>query len=215
MVVLLITIISLWGARVIKEGLKGLHVSLVQKTFQLGMVLFIVSEAMLFFPFFWSFFHASLAPSIEIGGVWPPVGIDEEVLNPFLLPLVNTIVLLSSGVSIVSAHRSLVAGFQTIAINSMYITIMFGILFSWLQFLEYGLTKFAIIDGIYGSVFFMLTGLHGFHVVVGTILLCIVYWRLINHQFSTSQHIGFETAAWYWHFVDVIWLGVFSFIYVW
>lgn len=217
----LITMLTLtmgaWSYNLLKESTKeGHHTLRVQLALKYGMLLFLVSEAMLFFPFFWAFFHGSLSPAVSIGGIWPPVGIQSlETLDPFMLPLVNTVVLLCSGVAIVGAHRAILSGYKTMLINTIYIAISFGILFSWLQFLEYGLTKFTINDGLYGSVFFMLTGLHGFHVIVGTTLLIISYWRAVNNGFSTQHHIGFETAAWYWHFVDVVWLGVFAFVYIW
>lgn len=121
-----------------------------------------------------------------------------------MLPLLNTVVLLCSGVAIIGAHRAIITGHKTMILNTLYTAISLGILFSLLQFLEYGLTKFTINDGLYGSVFFMLTGLHGFHVIVGTTLLIISYFRTADSNFSTSHHIGFETAAWYWHFVDVV-----------
>lgn len=217
LVITLVIIMCAWAYNLFNESTTGGHHTLrVQIALKYGMLLFLLSEAMLFFPFFWAFFHGSLSPAITIGGIWPPVGIQNlEVLNPFMLPLVNTVVLLCSGVAVVAAHRAILSGYKTMIINTMYLAISFGILFSWLQFLEYGLTKFTINDGLYGSVFFMLTGLHGFHVIVGTTLLVISYWRTIQNNFSTQHHIGFETAAWYWHFVDVVWLGVFTFIYIW
>jgi heme/copper-type cytochrome/quinol oxidase subunit 3 len=132
-----------------------------------------------------------------------------------MLPFVNTIVLLCSGVAVVSAHRAIVSGQKSVVLNMLYLAVSFGIFFSWLQFIEYGLTRFTISDGLYGSSFFMLTGLHGFHVIVGTTLLVISYIRMADNGFSTQHHIGFETSAWYWHFVDVVWLGVFVFVYIW
>jgi heme/copper-type cytochrome/quinol oxidase subunit 3 len=206
-----------WSLNLFKESTQeGHHTLRVQLALKYGMLLFLVSEAMLFFPFFWAFFHGSLSPAVTIGAVWPPVGIkDLETLDPFMLPLVNTLVLLCSGVAIVGAHRAIINGHKGILINMMYLAISYGIFFSWLQFLEYGLTKFTINDGLFGSTFFMLTGLHGFHVIVGTTLLLISYWRSAINNFSTKHHIGFETAAWYWHFVDVVWLGVFAFVYIW
>lgn len=220
LVIGLTLLMGAWSHNLLKESVvEGHHTLRVQLALKYGMLLFLLSEAMLFFPFFWAFFHGSLAPTIYIGGVWPPVGIkDVEVLNPFMLPLVNTVVLLCSGVAVVAAHRAILAGYKTVIANALYIAISFGILFSWLQFLEYGLTKFTINDGLYGSVFFMLTGLHGFHVIVGTTLLLISYWRTVvqgKYGFSSQHHIGFELAAWYWHFVDVVWLGVFAFVYIW
>lgn len=159
-----------------EAGVGGHHTVRVQLALKYGMLLFLVSEAMLFFPFFWAFFHGSLSPAVSLGAIWPPVGIKGvETLDPFMLPLVNTLVLLCSGVAIVGAHRAMIYGHKSIVINMMYLAISFGIFFSWLQFLEYGLTKFTLNDGLYGSVFFMLTGLHGFHVIVGTSLLLISY----------------------------------------
>lgn len=181
-----------WAYNLILEANQGHHTLRVQLAFKYGMLLFLVSEAMLFFPFFWSFFHGAFSPSINIGGVWPPIGIkDMEVLDPSMLPLVNTAVLLCSGVAIVSAHRGILFGNESVLVNMMYLAISFGIFFSWLQFVEYGLTSFTINDGLYGSSFFMLTGLHGFHVIVGTTLLAIAYVRAINKDFSTEHHIGF------------------------
>jgi cytochrome c oxidase subunit 3 len=216
---LVFLLIAIWGwsLNLFKEAsYQGHHTLRVQTALKYGMLLFLLSEAMLFFPFFWAFFHGSLSPAITIGGIWPPVGIKYiETLNPTMLPLVNTLVLLSSGITLVAAHRSILLGHKSYTFNMMYLTISLGIFFSWLQFLEYGLTKFTLNDGLYGSVFFMLTGLHGFHVVVGTCLLLISYWRISHNNFSTKHHIGFELAAWYWHFVDVVWLFVYTFIYIW
>jgi heme/copper-type cytochrome/quinol oxidase subunit 3 len=213
---LLITIWA-WGRELVREAtFEGWHTEDVVIGLYIGMILFLASEAMLFFPFFWAFFHASLSPAITVGGIWPPEGIRlEETLDPFMLPLVNTVVLLTSGVALVAAHRAILAGCKAIVVNGLYIAISLGILFSWLQYLEYGLTKYTITDGLFGSTFFMLTGLHGFHVIVGTCLLLIAYWRAVQNHFSRQHHALFEFAAWYWHFVDVVWLFVFAFLYCW
>jgi heme/copper-type cytochrome/quinol oxidase subunit 3 len=217
--ILTLIIIALWswGRELVREATyEGYHTDDVLFGLYIGMVLFLASEAMLFFPFFRAFFHASLAPAITIGGVWPPEGIRlEETLDPFMLPLVNTVVLLTSGVALVAAHRAIIAGCKIVVVNGLYIAASLGILFSWLQYLEYGLTKYTITDGMFGSTFFMLTGLHGFHVFVGTCLLLIAYWRTVQNHFSRDHHALFEFAAWYWHFVDVVWLFVFAFIYCW
>jgi heme/copper-type cytochrome/quinol oxidase subunit 3 len=206
-----------WGRELVREATyEGYHTSNVVTGLKYGMLLFLASEAMLFFPFFWAFFHASLSPSVAVGGIWPPEGIRvEETLDAFMLPLVNTVVLLTSGVALVAAHRAIIAGCRPVVLNGLYIAISLGILFSWLQYLEYGLTKYTIGDGLYGSTFFMLTGLHGFHVIVGTCLLLIAYWRAVQNHFSRQHHALFEFAAWYWHFVDVVWLFVFAFVYCW
>jgi heme/copper-type cytochrome/quinol oxidase subunit 3 len=173
--ILLIALWS-WGRELTVEATyQGHHTAQVQQGLKLGVLLFLLSEAMLFFPFFWAFFHGTFSPSYALGGIWPGVGVKDEVLNPFLLPFVNTVVLLSSGLALVSAHRAIIAGYNKVVINSLAVSILFGILFSWLQYLEYGLTLFTISDGLYGSSFFLLTGLHGFHVIVGTCLLLISY----------------------------------------
>jgi heme/copper-type cytochrome/quinol oxidase subunit 3 len=216
LVLILITMWS-WARELVREAtFEGHHTKYVQVGLGYGMLLFLASEAMLFFPFFWSFFHASLSPAITVGGVWPPEGIRfEETLDAFMLPFVNTVVLLTSGVALVAAHRAILGGYKPQVVNGLYIAISLGILFSWLQYLEYGLTHYTITDGLFGSTFFMLTGLHGFHVIVGTILLLIAYWRAVQNHFSRQHHALFEFAAWYWHFVDVVWLFVFAFLYVW
>jgi cytochrome c oxidase subunit 3 len=214
LLLLLITVIWAWGYELVMEATyQGHHTRQVQRGIKLGFALFLLSEAMLFFPFFWAFLHGTLSPSIALGGVWPGPGLEQEVLSPWRLPLVNTTVLLSSGVALVSAHRSILAGYRQMVLNSLCVAILLGILFSWLQFIEYGLTLFTISDGLYGSTFFMLTGLHGFHVIVGTWLLLIAYWRVSQDHFTRTHHVGFETAAWYWHFVDIVWLGVFTCVY--
>lgn len=182
-----------WALNLFKESTKkGHHTTHVQLALKYGMLLFLVSEAMLFFPFFWAFFHGSLAPATSLGSIWPPVGIKGlEILDPFMLPLVNTIVLLGSGIALVGAHRGILYGHKGKTTKALFIAISLGIFFSWLQFLEYGLTKFTINDSLYGNIFFMLTGLHGFHVIIGTILLTISYWRLLKNNFSTMHHVGF------------------------
>lgn len=185
----MLCVIGSWSYNLINESNAGHHTLYVQRGLKYGMIIFLISEAMLFFPFFWAFFHGALSPSFAIGGVWPPVGL--EVLNPFMLPFVNTVVLLSSGVAVVAAHRAIISGYRRITINALYLAITFGLFFSWLQFIEYGLTDYTINDGLFGSVFFMLTGLHGFHVIVGTILLIIAYCRVINNNVSREHHVGF------------------------
>lgn len=215
--VCIIAVMAAWSYNLVIEARSGgNHTFRVQFALKYGMLLFLVSEAMLFFPFFWSFFHGALSPSITIGGVWPSIGIrGVEVLDAFMLPLVNTAVLLCSGVAIVGAHRAIISGYCSMVVNMMYLATSFGMFFSWLQLLEYGLTKFTVNDSLYGSSFFMLTGLHGFHVIVGTTLLVISYVRSANYDFSTGHHVGFEASAWYWHFVDIVWLGVFALVYIW
>jgi len=211
---LLVLLVCVWSKDVVNEATyQGFHTRMVQRGLRYGMILFITSEVMFFFSFFWTFFHVSTSPAVGIGCVWPPQGI--EVLNPWHLPLANTVILLSSGVCTVWAHRALIGGFREQAALGLYVACMYGLLFSWLQFLEYGLATFAINDSVYGSIFYMATGFHGMHVIVGTIMLSIAYYRVALSHFSKSRHLGFEIAAWYWHFVDVVWLFLYIFIYCW
>ena len=179
----------------------------------MGMVLFIISEAMLFFAFFWGFFHASLNPVPEIGCVWPPKGI--EALNPFHVPFLNTLVLVHSGAMVTWAHYSVLAGNRRDAISALIFTILLAVFFTFLQAYEYVNAPFGLSDNVYGSVFFMTTGLHGFHVIIGTLFLAVCLIRLITHHLTKKIHVGFEAAIWYWHFVDVVWIFVFIFIYWW
>lgn len=203
-----------WFSDVITEAtFEGNHTNKVRNGLRQGMLLFILSEVMFFFAFFWAFFHSSLIPSIFIGAVWPPQGI--EVLNPWGLPFLNTVILLSSGVSITWAHRNILAGRHWDTVVSLFITISLGILFTFLQAKEYIEAPFAINSGIYGSVFFLATGFHGFHVFIGTIFLIVCFFRQLKFHFTREHHFGFEAAAWYWHFVDVVWLFLFTTIYWW
>lgn len=210
-------IMWVWGKELMKESTTGgFHTIEVQRGLRYGVILFLASEAMLFFPFFWAFFHASLSPSVLIGSIWPPEGIREsEVLDAFMLPLVNTVILLTSGLSLLASHRALIAGNYKLVLDGLFGAVCLGILFSWLQFIEYGLTLFTINDTVFGSTFFLLTGLHGFHVFVGTCLLLLTYIRAKQYHFSRQHHNLFEASAWYWHFVDVVWLFVFCLVYIW
>ena len=203
-----------WWRDIIRESTyQGHHTTTVQTGLKSGMVLFIVSEIMFFLAFFWAFFHSSLAPTIEIGAVWPPKGID--VLNPWEIPFLNTVILLTSGATVTWAHHAILAGQKTQGMVSLAATIILAAIFTGFQVIEYIEAPFTITDGIYGSTFFMATGFHGFHVFIGTVFLFICLLRLNANQFSTHQHFGFEAAAWYWHFVDVVWLFLFVAIYWW
>jgi len=203
-----------WWRDVIREAtFEGHHTLAVQSGLRMGMILFIVSEVMFFLSFFWAFFHSSLAPTIEIGAVWPPHGID--VLNPWEVPFLNTLLLLSSGAAVTWCHHAIVAGHRDQGIYGLAATIILACLFTALQVFEYIEAPFSIADSVYGAVFFMATGFHGFHVVVGTVFLAICLVRLVQLQYTKNHHFGFEAAAWYWHFVDVVWLFLFISIYWW
>lgn len=208
----LLFIAILWWRDVIREAtFEGMHTKEVQRGLRLGMILFIASEVMFFFAFFWAYFHSSLSPAIEIGSIWPPYGI--EVFDPWGVPLLNTFILLLSGVTITYAHHAIIAGSKLYAKDGLVFTIGLALLFTAFQVYEYIEAPFNISDGIYGSTFFMSTGFHGFHVIIGTTFIIVCFLRL--HHFSTEHHIGFECAAWYWHFVDVVWLFLFVSIYWW
>ena len=163
---------------------------------------------MFFFAFFWAFFAAALAPVIEIGAIWPPKGI--EPFNPIEIPLLNTLLLLCSGATVTYAHHAITAGNKIEAVFGLILTVVLAIFFTALQAFEYVSAPFSISDGMFGSTFYLATGFHGFHVLVGTIFLAVCLIRLMFNQFSIQHHFGFEAAAFYWHFVDVVWL----FLYV-
>nr|YP_009434624.1 cytochrome oxidase subunit 3 [Dorcadia ioffi]ATF28033.1 cytochrome oxidase subunit 3 [Dorcadia ioffi] len=213
---LMITILTMyqWWRDITREGTyQGIHTLVVSKGLRWGMILFIVSEILFFFSFFWSFFHNSLSPSIELGNMWPPMNI--SAFNPFQIPLLNTAILLSSGITITWAHHSLLENNHKQTIYSLSLTIILGIYFSILQWYEYMEAPFTISDSVYGSSFFLATGFHGLHVIIGTLFLLICLIRLNMYHFSSSHHFGFEAAAWYWHFVDVVWLFLYISIYWW
>lgn len=203
-----------WWRDIIREAtFEGHHTKAVQIGLRYGMILFIASEVMFFLSFFWAFFHSSLAPTVEIGAVWPPKGI--QVLNPWEIPFLNTLILLSSGAAVTWAHHAILAGYRKQAIYSLCVTILLAILFTGFQGYEYLSAPFTLSSGIYGSTFYMATGFHGTHVLIGTTFLIVCLIREINFHFTKNHHFGFEAAAWYWHFVDVVWLFLFVSIYWW
>ena len=204
----------LWFRDVITEATYlGHHTVEVQKGLSIGIVLFIISEVFAFLSVFWAFFHSSLSPTVEIGGSWPPLGITP--LDPFAIPLLNTILLLSSGAFITFAHHSLIKGNRKAAINGTLLTIVFAIIFTALQYYEYSEASFSIADSVFGTTFFCSTGLHGLHVIVGTLFILVQFFRLLSHQLTKSHHVGMEGAIAYWHFVDVVWLGLYGIVYLW
>jgi len=202
-----------WFGDVIKENMSGFHKRVVVFGFQLGMILFILSEVLFFFSFFWSYFHNCWGPQMELGYFWPPYGFKNVVIDPFSIPLLKTVVLLSSGARVTWAHHSLVNQDYDNALIGLGITVFLGCYFLFLQGNEYFLSPFSLKSTVYGTVFFMLTGFHGFHVTIGTILLIVCFFRHFLVHFSNIQHVGFEASAWYWHFVDVVWLFLYFFIY--
>nr|QAT19788.1 cytochrome c oxidase subunit 3 [Curculio sp. SZ-2019] len=209
-----ILIMYQWWRDIVREStFQGKHTMKVTSGLRLGMMLFITSEVFFFIAFFWAFFHASLSPSIELGMNWPPKGI--KTFNPLEIPLLNTLILLSSGLSVTWTHHSMMENNYNQSFKSLSLTIMLGFYFSLLQMYEYKESPFTISDSVYGSTFFMTTGLHGIHVIIGSMFLLVCLIRLYKNHFSMTHHFGFEAAAWYWHFVDVVWLLLYISMYWW
>ena len=213
----LLAVVSQWFAKIVAESKAGHHTPVVQLHQRYGMILFIASEVMFFVGWFWAFFDFSLFPSeiaTVVGGHWPPKGM-EAVLDAFDLPLINTLILLCSGTTVTWAHHCLLHGDRKVMKTGLWCTILLGLLFTSLQAYEYIHAPFGFGKNTYGSSFYMATGFHGFHVIIGTVFLIVCLKRAYNGDFTPRQHFGFEAAAWYWHFVDVVWLFLFSAIYVW
>ncbi|CCA78109.1 Cytochrome c oxidase subunit 3 (mitochondrion) [Serendipita indica DSM 11827] len=212
--VLTASVMILWFKDiVIERTYLGDHTSQVQSGISLGFILFVLSEVMAFLSVFWAFFHSSLAPTIEIGGTWPPVGI--ESVDAFAIPLLNTILLLSSGAFVTWGHHALIKGDRFGAIVGTFITIILALIFTGLQAFEYMEAPFSFADSVFGTVFYASTGLHGLHVIVGTIFLTVAFIRIVQYHYTDSHHAGFESAILYWHFVDVVWIFLYIFVYVW
>ncbi|HEX2580792.1 MAG TPA: cytochrome c oxidase subunit 3 [Dongiaceae bacterium] len=212
-IALVLATMFFWWRDVIKEAIQGLHTGIVQIGLRYGMALFIASEVMFFAAFFWAYFGAALYPNAAIGNVWPPKGV--VTFDPLSFPLLNTLILLTSGTTVTWAHHALREGDRKGMLQGLALTVLLGVLFSCVQAFEYHHAAFGFKDGIYPSVFFMATGFHGFHVLVGTTFLIVCLYRAWKGQFKPDHHFGFEAAAWYWHFVDVVWLFLFVGIYVW
>nr|ARH54951.1 cytochrome c oxidase subunit 3 [Coleoptera sp. 4 AH-2016] len=203
-----------WWRDINREStFQGKHTMKVALGLRLGMMLFITSEVFFFVAFFWAFFHMSLSPSIELGMNWPPKGI--KPFNPLEIPLLNTMILLSSGITVTWSHHSLMDNNYNESMKSLILTVILGFYFTILQIYEYNEAPFTIADSVYSSTFFMTTGLHGFHVIIGSMFLFICLIRMYYNHFSSIHHFGFEAATWYWHFVDVIWLFLYISIYWW
>nr|YP_003734733.1 cytochrome c oxidase subunit III [Eupolyphaga sinensis]ACO07082.1 cytochrome c oxidase subunit III [Eupolyphaga sinensis]QYH44915.1 cytochrome c oxidase subunit 3 [Eupolyphaga sinensis] len=213
MMIMILTMIQ-WWRDITREGTyQGLHTKMVMKGLRWGMILFIISEILFFISFFWAFFHSSLSPTIDIGSTWPPTGINP--FNPLQIPLLNTAILLASGVTVTWAHHGLLENNHKQTFQGLLITIILGLYFTLLQAYEYVEASFTIADSIYGSTFFVATGFHGLHVIIGTTFLLMCFLRHLVMHFSSNHHFGFEAAAWYWHFVDVVWLFLYTSIYWW
>jgi cytochrome c oxidase subunit 3 len=205
---------SLWFRDVISEGTYlGNHTLAVQKGLNMGVALFIASEALFFLAIFWAFFHSALSPTIELGASWPPMGI--QSINPFELPLLNTIILLSSGVTVTYAHHSLIQGNRSGGLYGLLYTIILAIIFTYFQGIEYTVSSFTISDGTFASCFYFSTGFHGLHVMIGTAFLWVGLWRLLAYHLTENHHLGLESGILYWHFVDVVWLFLYVSVYYW
>lgn len=185
----------------------------VARGIRIGFALFLVSEAMFFFSFFWAFLHTSLSPPVSIGCVWPPLGI--EVIDYLTLPLVNTALLLFSGLTVTISHRGIKRNAMHLFKELLDMTAAIGLWFTIVQMLEYINAKFTIQDSIYGSLFYVMTGFHGLHVIIGTLFLFVCSRRAEMNHFTAEEHVGFELAAWYWHFVDIIWILLYLIVYWW
>lgn len=205
---------SLWFRDIIAEGTYiGNHTLAVQKGINLGIALFITSEALFFLAIFWTFFHSALSPTVELGAQWPPMGI--EAINPYELPLLNTMLLLSSGVTVTYGHHSIIKGDRKGALYGLVFTLILAVLFTIFQGVEYSVSSFTISDGVFGSIFYFGTGFHGIHVIIGTAFLAVGFWRTLAYHSTDNHHVGLESGILYWHFVDVVWLFLFVSVYYW
>jgi len=210
--VLVLAVMAAWWKEVIHEAfVERAHSPIVKIGLRYGMALFIASEVMFFSAFFWAYFSAALFPPAILGGVWPPL--DIKTFDPFDMPFIMTLILLLSGTSVTWAHHAAVEGNQKDMVKALAITVCLGLSFSMCQAYEYHHAEFSIKSGMFGSTFFMATGFHGLHVIIGTIFLAVCWWRAKAGQFTADSHFGLEAAAWYWHFVDVVWIFLFFSIY--
>ena len=213
---LLIVILSMsfWFRDVISEATYlGNHTLAVQRGINMGVGLFIISEALFFLAIFWTYFHSGLSPAAEIGAQWPPKGIDS--VNPFELPLLNTVILLSSGFTVTYAHHSLIQGNRKGGLYGIVSTVILALIFTAFQGLEYTVSSFTLSDSTYGSCFYFGTGFHGLHVMIGTAFIAVGLWRVLAYHFTDNHHLGLESSILYWHFVDIVWLILFISIYYW
>lgn len=203
----------IWWKDFSRERIIGYHTHKLEFSLRISMLLFILSEVCFFFSFFWAFYDASIAPTIDIGIMWPPKGI--LPLSTYSVPLLNTVILLSRGVTVTWAHHALINNFFLKSIRGLAMTVFLGGYFIVIQFVEYNEASFAIADGVYGSTFFIATGFHGIHVTIGALFLLYVTILTYQGKLLYNHHFRFEAAAWYWHFVDVVWLFLFLSVYWW
>lgn len=212
-VLTLVLVTFLWWKDFSRESMSGYHTHKLESSLRIGILLFILSEVFFFVSFFWAFYDSSLSPTVELGLTWPPIGI--VPLSVYSVPLLNTVILLTSGITVTWCHHSLINNYFGKSVISLALTIILGLYFLYMQYIEYSETSFSLADGIYGRTFFMATGFHGIHVIVGTSFLIYVLFNLLSSKLLYNHHFSFEAAAWYWHFVDVVWLILFLSIYWW
>jgi cytochrome c oxidase subunit 3 len=211
---LLVTSVYRWFSDIINEATySGYHTKAVRMGLRLGFLLFIVSEIMLFFGFFWAFFHSSLSPSLEIGLIFPPIGLN--TINVFDYPLFNTFVLIISGSSITWSHCAVSLAVLKAGLDSLFLTVGLGSFFIYLQMYEYFEAFFTFADSVYGCCFYMLTGLHGCHVFAGTVFIFVCLLRLLLRHYIITHYLGLVFSIWYWHFVDIVWIFLFFTVYMW
>lgn len=212
--VFLVTLIAfLWWKDFSRESILGYHTHKLEFSLRIGILFFILSEVCFFVSFFWAFYDASIAPTIEIGLSWPPKGITP--LSVYSVPLLNTVILLTRGITVTWAHHAILNNFFTKSLVSLLTTVLLGAYFMYIQYVEYNEASFSMADSVYGSTFFMATGFHGMHVTIGALFLLYVTINLIQGKLLFNHHFSFEAAAWYWHFVDVVWLILFISVYWW
>jgi cytochrome c oxidase subunit III len=208
-----LSIMFVWWRDIIRESVvERAHSSVVKIGLRYGMALFIASEVMFFSAFFWAYYSAALFPPEVLGGVWPPANI--KTFDPFDMPFIMTLILLLSGTTVTWAHHAAVEGDQKGMVKALACTVALGLSFSMCQAFEYHHAEFSLKSGMFGSTFFMATGFHGLHVIIGTIFLAVCWWRASQGHFTPNSHFGLEAAAWYWHFVDVVWLFLFISVYI-
>jgi len=212
-VIRLLLVCFLWWKDISIESNLGYHTHKLEIRIRVGMLFFILSEVFFFVSFFWAFYDAALTPTIEIGIQWPPKGI--TTLSIYSVPLLNTLLLLRRGITVTWAHHALIINLYWKRVIALLVTTFLGCYFMYIQYEEYNEAIFSIRDRVYGSTFFIATGFHGFHVVLGTLFLISSCYLVIRGRLTATHHFSFEFAAWYWHFVDVVWLFLFISIYWW